>query len=112
LAVDGSQQDWSPNGRWILFQSKQNPENSGNVWLVHPNGTGLHAVTHTPPGTGKWLSGSFSPNGLRTVNSFIPGQGAAGNADLYAANIDGSGLTNLTRSNPWESAVDWGPRPR
>jgi TolB protein len=110
--LDGSQPDWSPNGRWILFRSKGGSDNSGNVWLVHPNGSGLHAVTHTPAGTGKWASGSFSPNGKKIVDAKNPGVGKAGNADVYVMRLDGSHLRNITRSIKWESAPDWGPRPR
>jgi Tol biopolymer transport system component len=109
--LDASQPDWSPNGRWIMFRSKETSDDSGNVWLVHPNGTGLHAVTHTPPGTGKWSSGSFSPNGRRISNSFTPGHGKAGNADVYVLRLDGTHIRNVTSSFAWESAPDWGPRP-
>ncbi len=110
--LDASQPDWSPNGRWIMFRSKEGSDDSGNVWLVHPNGTDLHPVTHTPPGTGKWSSGSFSPNGRWITNSFNPGHGKAGNADVYVLRMDGTHIRNITRSIKWESAPDWGPRPR
>jgi Tol biopolymer transport system component len=103
--LDAGQPDWSPNGRWILFH------NSGDVWLVHPNGSDLHRVTHTAPGAGTWGSGSFSPNGHRIVNSHSPGVGAAGNADVYAMRLNGSNLRNITASRTFESAPDWGPRP-
>jgi Tol biopolymer transport system component len=110
--LDASQPDWSPNGRWIMFRSKESSDDSGNVWLVRPNGTDLHRVTHTPAGTGKWSSGSFSPNGRKITNSFNPGQGAAGNADVFVLRVDGSDIRNITNSFAWESAPDWGPRPR
>jgi Tol biopolymer transport system component len=110
--LDAGQPDWSPNGRWILLRSQAESDDSGNVWLVHPDGTELHQVTHTAPGTGKWGSGSFSPNGHGIVNSHSPGIGAAGNADLYTMRLDGSHLRNITASGTFESAPDWGPRPR
>jgi TolB protein len=97
--------DWSPNGRWILGTCIQNGQSE--LWLVHPNGTGLHALTDSRSGV-EWLSSSFSPNGLRIVTSRSPG--AAGNADIYTMNRDGSGLVNITRSVRWDSAPDWGPR--
>jgi Tol biopolymer transport system component len=83
----------------------------GNVWLVHPDGTGLHRVTHTFHGSGEWLSGSFSPNGLRITNGKFPGAGTAGNADIYVMRLDGSHLRNVTRSFAYETSADWGPRP-
>jgi len=109
--LDGAEPDWSPNGRWIFFRSKKECDNCGNIWLVHPGGRGLRAVTHTPAGKGKWFSGSFSPNGLRITAAKAPGQGSAGNADVYIMHLDGSHRRNLTKSSPWESYPDWGPRP-
>jgi Tol biopolymer transport system component len=110
--LDAAQPDWSPNGRWILLRSQNEADDSGNVWLVHPNGTDLHRVTHTSPGTGRWGSGSFSPNGHRIVASHSPGIGAAGNADVYVMRLDGSHRRNVTASGTFESAPDWGPRRR
>lgn len=34
---------WSPDGRWIAFVSENG--GSANIWLVRPDGTGLHRVT-------------------------------------------------------------------
>jgi TolB protein len=110
--LDADQPDYSPDGRWILFRTHEGSDTQGNIWLVHPNGEGLHAVTHTPAGSGKWQSGSFSPNGKKITAGKAPGVGATGNADVYVMNIDGSALRNVTKSAPWESAPDWGPRRR
>jgi Tol biopolymer transport system component len=111
-ALDAAQPDWSPNGRWILFRSKANSDTVGNVWLVHPNGTGLHRVTDDFGGTGKWASGSFSPDGRRIVAAKSPGAGAAGNADVYIMRLDGSRMRNITTSLAWESSPDWGSEPK
>jgi len=110
--LDASQPDYSPNGRWIMFRSHEESDTQGNVWLVRPNGLHRHAITHTPDGSGKWQSGSFSPNGHRITAAKAPGEGAAGNADVYVMNVDGTDRRNLTQSPRWDSAPDWGPRPR
>jgi TolB protein len=110
--LDAAQPDWSPNGRWIMFRSKANSDTVGNVWLVHPGGTGLHRVTHDFRGTGKWVSGSFSPNGRRIVAGKAPGVGSAGNADVYVMRLDGSHMRNITTSVAAENSPDWGPRRR
>jgi TolB protein len=107
--IDASQPDWSPNGRWIAFRSQEQSDTRGNILLVHPDGTKLHRITHGG-GKHKWLSCSFSPNGRRIQAGRVPGLGKAGNADLYVMRLDGSGWRNVTHSNAWESASDWGPR--
>jgi TolB protein len=107
--MDASQPDWSPNGRWIAFRTQEQSETRGNIALVHPNGTGRHLITHGGD-THKWLSCSFSPNGNRITAARAPGFGAAGNADVYTMNVDGSDRKNVTHSSAWESAPDWGSR--
>jgi TolB protein len=98
--------DWSPNGRWIAFYGPTSSDTSRHVALVHPNGTGLHTITSGP---GTWGSLSFSPDGRKITASHSPGFGIAQNADVYTMNIDGTDLTNVTNSNGFESAPDWGP---
>jgi hypothetical protein len=36
---------------------------------------------------------------------------AADAADIFVFELDGSNMRNLTESNDWESASDWGPQP-
>jgi TolB protein len=101
--------DWSPDGQWILFNCTRSVRD--NLWLVHPNGTGLHRLTRNPNGKFDWASSSFSPDGTMIVTARLPGVGAAGNADVYVMNADGTGLQNVTNSDLWDSAPDWGPLP-
>ncbi len=108
----GGNPDWSPNGRWILFQSHEPHDRQDNLFMVHPNGTDLHRITHTFGGTYTWYKQTFSPDGTMISVSRGPAVGAAGNPDVYVMSLDGSGLRDVTRSTPWESAADWGPRPR
>jgi TolB protein len=99
--------DWSPNGRWILFAAK--PE--GQTWnlrVIRPNGTGLHLITQAS--SAEWLASCFSPDGTRIVAARTLGVGADGNADVYVLRLDGSHGRNITRTEDWDSAVDWGPR--
>lgn len=98
--------DWSPNGRWIIVTCTWNDQRE--VTLVHPSGTGLHALTHSGSNV-QWLSSSFSPNGLKIVSSRRPAD-EDGNADIYVMRLDGSGLRRITQSRKYDSAPDWGPR--
>jgi hypothetical protein len=63
--LDAGFPDWSPNGRWITFKSQIEGRRQTNVWLVHPNGTDLHRITHTFGGTYTWLP----PRSPRTGSS-------------------------------------------
>ncbi len=101
--LDAGQPDWSPDGRWIAFYGPTTSD-IRHVSLVHPDGSGVHVITSGP---GTWGSLSFSPNGRKITASHSP----ALIADVYTMNVDGSGLTDITNSNHFESAPDWGPRP-
>jgi TolB protein len=99
----GGEPDWSPNGRWVMFES------ADSVCLAHPNGNDRHCIASTDGGR-TWGSGSFSPDGTMIVSPSEPGVGPAGNFDVYTMNIDGSGLFNVTQTNGWDGTPDWGPR--
>lgn len=107
--IDASQPDWSPNGDWIVFRTQEDSDTRGNIAMVQPDGSGLHLVTHGGANF-KWQSCSFSPNGKKITAGRNPGVGSAGNADVFVMNLDGSSLRNITHSNSWESAPDWGSR--
>jgi hypothetical protein len=78
-----------------------------------PDGTDAHAVTDSVAGEVKWLSGSFSPDGLYITNGRAPIlNGQQQNADVYIMRLDGSDLRDVTDDpNFWDSAPDWGPAP-
>jgi Tol biopolymer transport system component len=96
---------WSPDGRWIVF----NRPGSGNLYLVHPDGTGLQQVPLA--GAGKDRAGAFnpgwSPDGTRIIFSMFTR--ASGQVDLYTANPDGTGLVRLTDTTDVDVMADWGP---
>jgi TolB protein len=110
-SLDASQPDFSPDGEWILFRSNETSPIEGNVWLVRPDGTDAHAVTDSVEGDAKWVSGSFSPDGLFITNGMAPiVDGQQQNADVYVMRPDGSELRNLTDDPDfWDSSPEWGP---
>ena len=113
-SLDAAQPDWSPNGHWILFRSHENGDRQNNLYLVHPDGSDLHRVTHTFTGgepTATWGHATFSPDGTMITAAHKPGVGKPGNPDVWVMNLDGSGLRDVTRSVIWDSAPDWGPQP-
>jgi TolB protein len=110
-SLDASQPDFSPDGEWILFRSNETSRIEGNVWLVRPDGTDAHAVTDSAAGEAKWVSGSFSPDGLYITNGKAPiRKGQQQNADVYVMRLDGSDLRNVTDDPAfWDSSPEWGP---
>lgn len=42
------------------------------------------------------------------TTAMVPGVGAAGNADIFVMNADGSDLHDVTNTVRWESTSDWG----
>lgn len=110
-ALDASQPDFSPDGQWILFRSNETSAIEGNIWLVHADGTNAHAVTDAAAGDAKWLSGSFSPDGLYITNgrASILGRQQK-DADVHVMRLDGSEPRALIHDPDfWDSAPDWGP---
>jgi hypothetical protein len=84
-----------------------------NLYWVHPNGTGLHALTHESADK-QYLGSSFSPSfsageGWIAVGR-TAGYGEEGNADVFRLLIEDGEVVrevNLTKSAIWDSAVDW-----
>jgi len=108
--LDAAQPQYSPNGQWIAFRSCEGCNISGNIWLVHPDGSGLHPLTQALAGTGKWQSCAFSPNGRWVVSA--EGQVAGGvlqNAHIFIIPASGGAPANVTNDPAfWDSAPDWG----
>lgn len=100
----GDHPTFSPDGS-ILFRTYAEEETRQSQFMtVKPDGTGLRRLTRFPDGT-PVLSASYSADGRWIV--YARG-GAAGNADLYVMNADGTGSRPLMRTNAWDSAPDWG----
>ena len=92
---------WSPDGDWIAFQRPY-----GELFLVRPDGSDLHAVPiDLPPGSGA-RQPSWSPNGDWIVFALV----RDGASDIYAVRPDGSQLTPVTISRgPDQTSPDWAP---
>lgn len=50
LEVDANEMTWSPDGEWIVLQRAYGYSDPGgpasDLWVVHPDGTGLRRVTN------------------------------------------------------------------
>jgi len=109
----GGSLDWSPNGRWILFQNYSTGiDRPSTVWLMHPNGENRHRITTTAGGTVTWAAGSFSPDGQGITITRATSSGSAEAGEIYVLSKQGDILLNVTESPLEDYDADWGSRPR
>jgi Tol biopolymer transport system component len=109
---------FSPDGRHLLFRcTPQGEEGPSNLYLVRPDGAGLHRLTR-PSARRQYLGSGFSP-GFRGDSGWIVagrtgGVGEDGNADVYALLVRHGRVVrsvDLTRSVEWDSGPGWGTHP-
>src|SRR3954452_21429852 len=85
----------SADGRFVAYSYNR------DIWVVGSDGTNPHAITS---GQANDQSAAFSPNGRRIA--FL----RADVGDIFAMNLDGSGLVNLTNDpEGQETDVAWSP---
>jgi Tol biopolymer transport system component len=107
---------WSPQGNEIVFSAHVPADDHSSIWVVHSDGTGLREIP--VPGCG---GANSDPNGIGCFNPSWSPDGrkivfgrriADGQADLYTANADGTGLFRVTNTPDIdEFGGDWGTHP-
>ncbi|XP_057469473.1 uncharacterized protein LOC130758546 [Actinidia eriantha] len=112
--------NWSPNGDWIAFASDRENPGSGSyeLFMVHPNGTGLKKVVQSGSG-GRTNHPWFSPDGKNIV--FTTDYAAVSAepisnphhyqpyGDIFTIRLDGSGIRRLTHNSFEDGTPAWGP---
>ena len=110
--------EFSPDGKLVLFRCLPKGEDGpANLYWVHPDGTGLHPLTHAPADK-QYLGSSFSPSfsegeGWITIGR-TGGYGKEGNADVFRVRVEDGRVVrkvNLTKSAIWDSGPVWGTHP-
>jgi Tol biopolymer transport system component len=102
---------WSPNGDWIVFNKKSGPigVKGSDLYLIHPDGSGLHAITtEGAAGTSDQGGAVWSPDGTRLLFTSVPG-GPVKLGDLWIVDFDGTGLTQLTHTRAQYDGYSWQP---
>ena len=90
----GGRLDWSPDGKLILFRVAGAKKAHGNIYTVHPDGSGLKQLTHYPAPKAV-SSGSFSPDGKWITFSRF--SGSTPYPSIFAMHTDGTGVRRVTR---------------
>ena len=113
LTSPGGQRDnfpkWSPTGDWIVFTSDRDGDEQFRIYLIRPDGTGVHKLTDSPGDA----HATWSPDG----ESLVFASARMGFKDeralstttqpygeLFIIRVDGTGLHQLT-DNQWEGGT-------
>jgi len=109
--------DWSTQGNVIIFTRHVTPDVLGSIWVVHANGTGLHEIHirglncgasfSDPSGVG-CHGARWSPDGKKII--FVAISLTTGIHNIYTANADGTGLTQVSFGGSDDDPA-WGTHP-
>jgi Tol biopolymer transport system component len=89
-----SQPKFSPDGQCIAFISDR--EGSENIWIMHPDGTGVKQVSKDP--NNDFTSPSWAPDGKYIFVS--KQQFAIGSSEVWMYHVDGGTGVQITKSKP------------
>ena len=93
MAFD-SQPKFSPDGKWVAFISDR--EGSENIWIMHPDGSGVKQVSKDP--NSEFVSPSWSPDGNYI---FVSKAGfGIGSSEIWMYHVDGGSGVQITKSKP------------
>jgi Tol biopolymer transport system component len=120
--LEVSSASWSPDGEWIIFPARKTADDRRSLFVLHPDGTGLHEVPVEPAcGASRddrnsrgCLDPTWSPDGSKILFDIL--LGSNGQKQLYTIDPDGSHLTKVTHhgfvhGGEGEQAPDWGTHP-
>lgn len=87
-------ENWSPDGKQIVFSRSAAPDFVAQLWLMNADGTGQHSLLSD---RGFYdLAASFSPDGSHLIFSRCATLDGEFPCSIYQVAVDGSGLTQVT----------------
>jgi WD40-like Beta Propeller Repeat len=107
---------WSPDGEWIVFVRnpiQRNPafhfSSGGQLFVVHPDGSGLRQIVPRTAGQVFAADASWSPDGKKIV--FASFNTATRTQGIATVNRDGTDFQQVTTSPTVDHQPDWGRIP-
>lgn len=97
---DNHHVSWSPDGRWLAFDSNQ--FGNADVFVIRVDGTERRRLTSDP---GDDVAPVWSPDGSHLAFQ----SERQGSKDLYIIRADGSDLVRVTNFNPGAGRPTWSP---
>ena len=94
--------EWSPDGRQIVFDSKDSWSGNYNIYVMNADGSGVTRLTYDAEDGG---NPSWSPDGRRIAFD----SERDGNNNIYVMNSDGSNVTRLTDNGMRNWSPTWSP---
>ena len=103
---------WSPKGDWISFTSNREADQEYRIYLIRPDGSGVHRLTDSPGDA----HASWSPDGAELIFSSgrmgFKDERAVGldhqpYGEVFTIRADGTGLRQLTDDQFEEGTAAW-----
>jgi Tol biopolymer transport system component len=108
-AADIFSAQWSPDGRWIALNMPGGGPAGFDVFVVHPDGSGLADITESIDDTFSF-GPVWSPDSTRIL--FVGGHGEGfEDTDLWTVNVDGTAPFQLTQDPGGYNSYSWARSP-
>lgn len=95
---------WSPDGRWIAYETRVGG-GQFDIWRIDPEGQGAAPIVTHPRSD---ESPTWAPDSRKLAFQ----SRRTGRSEIFAIDLDGGNLQQLTEGGGESTAPHWGPYPR